>query len=333
MIIGKKRDLFLFILLSSVLVLAIFLHLISGQIAISFSEFSAAIFHFDPNNTKHIVALEFRLPRVTMALLAGAGLSISGMLMQTLFNNPLAGPYVLGINSGSSLFVAFSMMTGFAFFQTDFGIITSALIGALIFGFVILGFSLFVKSHISLLLIGLMLGSFTGSIISILQTFSSAQELKAFTMWTMGSLQHVQLQQLPIILLLFMLSVFLCLFLIKPLNVLVLGENTTAALGMNVKRIRIATISITALFTGLITAFCGPIAFVGLAVPNVTRYLFRTQSHSKLLVANFFLGAIFLLLSDTIIQLLEHKIQLPINAFTSIIGAPIIILIVLKRIK
>jgi iron complex transport system permease protein len=333
MIIGKKRDLFLFILLSSVLVLAIFLHLISGQIAISFSEFSAAIFHFDPNNTKHIVALEFRLPRVTMALLAGAGLSISGMLMQTLFNNPLAGPYVLGINSGSSLFVAFSMMTGFAFFQTDFGIITSALIGALIFGFVILGFSLFVKSHISLLLIGLMLGSFTNSIISILQTFSSAQELKAFTMWTMGSLQHVQLQQLPIILLLFMLSVFLCLFLIKPLNVLVLGEHTTAALGMNVKRIRIATISITALFTGLITAFCGPIAFVGLAVPNVTRYLFRTQSHNKLLVANFFLGAIFLLLSDTIIQLLEHKIQLPINAFTSIIGAPIIILIVLKRLK
>jgi iron complex transport system permease protein len=333
MIIGKKRDLLLFILLSAVLVLAIFLHLISGQIAISFSEFSAAIFHFDPNNTKHIVALEFRLPRVTMALLAGAGLSISGMLMQTLFNNPLAGPYVLGINSGSSLFVAFSMMTGFAFFQTDFGIITSALIGALIFGFVILGFSLFVKSHISLLLIGLMLGSFTNSIISILQTFSSAQELKAFTMWTMGSLQHVQLQQLPIILLLFMLSVFLCLFLIKPLNVLVLGEHTTAALGMNVKRIRIATISITALFTGLITAFCGPIAFVGLAVPNVTRYLFRTQSHNKLLVANFFLGAIFLLLSDTIIQLLEHKIQLPINAFTSIIGAPIIILIVLKRLK
>lgn len=329
----KKRDLFLFFSLSLILALAIILHLFSGQIQITLNEFWTAIINFDKENTQHIIAREFRIPRMSMALLAGAGLSISGMLMQTLFNNPLAGPYVLGINSGSSLFVAFSMMSGLSFFQSDLGIITSALLGAFVFGLVILGFSLFVKSHISLLLIGLMLGSFTGSIISILQTFSTAQELKAFTVWTMGSLQNVQLHQLPLILLLFILGIFLCLFLIKPLNVLVIGEKTASVLGLNIKMIRIATIGVTALFTGLITAFCGPIAFVGLAVPNLTRYLFRSQSHGKLVLANLFIGAIFLVLSDTIIQLLEYKIQLPINAFTSIIGAPLIIMIVLKRLK
>lgn len=329
----KKRDLFLFFSLSLILALAIILHLFSGQIQITLNEFWTALINFDEENTQHIIAREFRIPRMSMALLAGAGLSISGMLMQTLFNNPLAGPYVLGINSGSSLFVAFSMMSGLSFFQSDLGIITTALLGAFVFGLVILGFSLFVKSHISLLLIGLMLGSFTGSIISILQTFSTAQELKAFTMWTMGSLQNVQLHQLPIILLLFILGIFLCLFLIKPLNVLVIGEKTASVLGLNIKMIRIATIGVTALFTGLITAFCGPIAFVGLAVPNLTRYLFRSQSHGKLVLANLFIGAIFLVLSDTIIQLLEYKIQLPINAFTSIIGAPLIIMIVLKRLK
>lgn len=330
---AKKRDIIFMFALFVILLLAVGIHLISGQIPISFLEFKTAFFDFNPNDTEHIIAREFRLPRVVMAVLAGAGLSISGMLMQTLFNNPLAGPYVLGINSGSSLFVAFSMMTGITFFQSDIGIISSALIGALVFGFIILGFSLFVKSHISLLLIGLMLGSFTGSIISILQTFSSAQELKAFTMWTMGSLQHVQTQQLPLIIVIFVIAVFLCLFLIKPLNVLVLGESTTKVLGMNVRMIRIATISLTALFTGLITAFCGPIAFVGLAVPNLTRLLFQTQSHGKLIVANLMLGALFLVISDTIIQLLETEIQLPINAFTSIIGAPLIIILVLKRLK
>ena len=331
--ITKKRNLFLYFVLFLILILSIVGHLFSGQIAISFSDYWDSIFHFDPENTNQLIAREFRIPRLTMAIIAGAGLSISGMLMQTLFNNPLAGPYVLGINSGSSLFVAFTMMTGLSFFQSDFGIITSALIGALVFGFIILGFSLFVKSHISLLLIGLMLGSFTGALISVLQTFSSAQELKSFTIWTMGSLQHVQLNQLPIISIIFILGIALSLFLIKPLNVLVLGEKSSEILGIHIKTIRIATISITAIFAGIITAFCGPIAFVGLAVPNIVRTVFKTQSHGKLIIGNLLIGATFLVISDAVIQYLEQWIQLPINAFTSIIGAPLLILIVLKRLK
>lgn len=329
----KKRDLVFFLVLSILLIVSIFVHLFSGQIPVSFSDFTQSLFYFDEENIQQLIAREFRIPRITMTLLAGGGLAVAGMLMQTLFNNPLAGPYVLGINSGSSLLVALALMSGISFFSSDLGIIFSALSGALLFGFIILGLSLYVKSHISLLLIGLMLGSFTGAIITVLQSMSSAQELKAYTIWTMGSLQQTQFDQLPIILLFFIIGISLCIFLIKPLNVLVLGEKTTEILGMNIKRIRILTITVTALLTGLITAFCGPIAFVGLAVPNLTRIVLKTQSHGKLLVANLLFGAFFLVIADTIIQLLEKTIALPINAFTSLIGAPLIILIVLKRLK
>lgn len=329
----EKRNLFLYTFLLATLLCSVFIHLFAGQIEISFSDLTNAIFESDTDNIKHIVVREFRIPRLVISIIAGAGLSLSGMLMQTLFNNPLAGPYVLGINAGSSLFVAFAMLTGISFFQSDLGIITSALLGALLFGFVILLFSLFVKSHISLLLIGLMLGSFTGAIISVLQTFSSAQQLKSFTLWSMGSLQHVTLEKLPLIILFFVLGLICCAFLIKPLNVLVLGEKTTENLGINIKTVRITTICVTALFTGLITAYCGPIAFVGLAVPNMVRTLFRTQSHGKLILGNLLIGAIFLVLTDSVIQMMEEIILVPINALTSIIGAPLIILIVLKRLR
>jgi len=329
----KKRDILFFIILSILLVVSVITHLFSGQISVTIGDFYDSLTNFDHENTKQLIAREFRIPRITMAILAGAGLSIAGMLMQTLFNNPLAGPYVLGINSGSSLMVALSLMSGFSIFQSDLGIIFSALAGALVFGFIILGVSSYVKSHISLLLIGLMLGSFTSAFITVLQSLSTAQELKAFTIWTMGSLQQTQFDQLPIIILFFSIGIILSLYLIKPLNVLVLGEKTTEILGMNIRRIRLVVIIVTALFTGLITAFCGPIAFVGLAVPNLTRIVFKTQSHAVLLVANFFFGAIFLVLADTIIQLIEKTISLPINAFTSLIGAPLIILIVIKRLK
>jgi iron complex transport system permease protein len=265
------------------------------------------------------------------ALLAGAGLSLAGLLMQTLFNNPLAGPYVLGINTGSSLFVAASMMTGFSFFESDAGLLFTAVIGAIFFGFIILGFSLFVRSQVALLLIGLMLGSFAGAIITAIQATTSAQQLKAFTMWTMGSLQQTRFDQLPVFLFIFSAAMVLTLFLIKPLNALVLGDQSTEILGFNLKRLRVLTIALTAILTGLITAFCGPIAFVGLAVPNITKMLFKTTSHQILLLGTMLIGSVFLLLVDTIIQLCESNFLLPLNAFTSIIGAPIIIFIIFKR--
>jgi iron complex transport system permease protein len=307
------------------------LHLFSGDISIDFSEFYDAMTHFNSESTNQIIVKEFRFPRLMMGIIAGGGLSIAGLLMQTLFNNPLAGPNILGINSGSSLFVAFSLMSGIPFFNSDFGTIISALIGAFAFGLVILAFSMVVKSHVSLLLIGIMLGSFTGAFVSILQSLSNPEDLKMYIMWAMGSLQQVEFSQLPIILIFFIIGIISCLFVVKSLNALVLGESQALMLGIKVKYIRIILIAITAVLTGLITAFCGPIAFVGLAVPNLVKLLFKTQSHQTLLIGCLLTGSIFLLVCDIFVQLLESTIHIPINALTSIIGAPFVIVIVLKR--
>ena len=311
--------------------LVIYVHLISGQIDVSFNDYIEALFSFDSDNTNHFIAREIRIPRMFMALFAGAGLSVAGLLMQTLFNNPLAGPYVLGINSGSSLFVAFTFMTGIPLLTSDVGVVSAALIGAFIFFFFFFFFSYVVRSHISLLLIGLMLGSFTSALVYIMQTASNSHELKAFTMWAMGSLQNVDIVQIPFICSLFLLGIITAFFIIKPLNVLVIGEKDAKLLGINYRLVRIIIIIITALLTGLITAYCGPIAFVGLAVPNLVKIIFKSQNHLILLISSILIGGNFVLICDIFIQLLENNMNIPINAITSLIGAPFIVFIVLKK--
>jgi iron complex transport system permease protein len=328
----KNRSILYLALITLLFVVAI-LHLFSGQISIAFSDYLNALWNYDPNDTEQIIVRELRFPRMVAATIAGSGLAISGMLMQTLFNNPLAGPYVLGINSGSSLFVALSMFTGFSFFQTNLGIVGAALTGAFISGIIILFFSFKLRSTVSLLLIGLMLGGFTSSIVGILEMHSGAQDLKSFTLWSMGSLQHVTNSQLPFILSFFLVSTSLLIFIIKPLNAMVLGEKAAENLGVNINRFRLICIGITAMYAGLITAFCGPIAFVGLAIPNLTRIVFKTQNHNHLILANFIIGSTFLLIIDSGIQLMEPIIALPLNAVTSLIGAPFIIYIVIKKLK
>lgn len=328
---NKKTHTIYFSILLVGLPLLLCFHLFCGQISISLTELSSAIFSFDENNTFHILIREFRLPRMTMALLAGGSLAVCGMLMQTLFNNPLAGPYVLGINSGSSLFVALTLMTGISFFSSDFGLISAGILGSLVFGTLILLCSLVVKSHVSLLLIGLMISSFVGAIISILESMSGAEEIRQFTFWAMGSLQQVSFSQIPLISGLIFLTVLSVLVVIKPLNALVLGEVSAKNLGVSIQKVRILIIGITAILVGIITAFCGPIAFIGLAIPNLTRILFKTQNHHILFLGNLLLGAFFLVLCDCIIQLLEPWFLLPINAFTSILGAPFVIYMLLKK--
>ena len=324
-----------FILVCSLLLvpLSAFIHLSTGEITVSLSDFFSAFFDFNADNSTHILIREFKFPRIFMAILAGGGLALSGMLLQTLFNNPLAGPYVLGINSGASLIVALTLMSGFEFFGTDFGLIGSALIGAFLAGIIMMAVAHRIRSQISLLLVGLMFGSFTSALVSILESISGAESLKTFTLWSMGSLQQVEFSQLPLIGFVFICGVILSFFLIKPLNMLVIGERSAGLLGLKISQVRFLIMGITSLLAGLITAYCGPIAFVGLAVPNLTRILLRTQNHRWLILGNLFFGAVFLLLCDSIIQLFSKQIALPINAFTSIIGAPFVVFILMRKLK
>lgn len=318
------------ILLLSVFLTLVFLHFQSGEITVSFVDIYNSIFHYNENQTAHILFLEFRLPRIIMALIAGASLAVSGMMMQSMFNNPLAGPYILGINSGASLLVAIGILSGFSLFQSTGGLIGAALIGGFLVGLLMLLLAGKVRSTIGLLLVGIMISSFIGSIISFLEAGSNAEKLRNFTLWSMGSLQHVQLNQiLPIlsIVLSAFAGVFLC---VKPLNILVLGEVVAHSLGINTKRLNLILILLTAILAGVVTAFCGPIAFVGLAVPNVTRMLFKTRNHRILLFANLIIGSIFMLICDILILQLEHLKVIPINVLTSFIGAPFVIYVVFK---
>ena len=314
-----------------ILPIAIMTHLFVGDINVSISDYFSSLFDFDSTNTEELIAREFRIPRTVMAIISGAGLSVAGLLMQNLFNNPLAGPNVLGISTGSSLFVAFSIMSGIPFLSSDLGLITSAIIGAVIFALLILFFSFFARSSVSLLLIGIMLGSFSGAFVSVLQSFSDAQELKVFTLWAMGSLQQVTFEQLLLISGLFILSIGSSFFLVRGLNASVLGEEQAQFLGINYKKHRIFVIVATVVITGLITAYCGPIAFVGLTIPNLVKIIYRTQQHKHLLIASLLLGAIFMLSCDIIIQLLDQYVHLPINALTSLVGAPFVVAIIIKR--
>lgn len=314
-----------------VLVFVSFLHLNNGRFVNSFGEFFSAIFDFNPENQAQLILREIRVPRTVIAILAGTSLALSGLLLQTFLNNPLAGPSVLGITSGSSLFVALSLLSGIGFFATEIGVTFSALLGALSFSLLILFFSYFIKSQVSLLLVGMMLGAFTSALVQILQLTSHANQLKAFTLWSFGSLQQVTFAQLGFIFMLFLAGAVALIWIIKPLNILVLGEKNAQILGLNIKAVRILIILLSSLFAGVITAFCGPISFIGLAVPNITKMLFKTQNHAVLILGCMLLGALVLLLCDLLIIYLEPYIAVPLNGITSLIGAPVVVWIILKK--
>lgn len=229
--------------------------------------------------------------------------------------------------------MALAIMAGIPVLSSDLGIVANALVGAFLFGLIIISFSSVVRQQISLLLIGLMLGSFTSAIVSVFQSASGLEELKIFTLWALGSLQSVTLEQLPILFAAFAATVLGGYLVVKPLNLLVLGASEAAMLGVRIKRVRFLIILITAVITGVVTAFCGPIAFVGLAVPNLIRIVMKTQNHGYLILGSLLTGAIFLLICDIAIQLLETKFALPINALTSLVGAPFVILLVLRRLR
>jgi cobalamin transport system permease protein len=281
------------------------------------------------------IILLFRLPKAATAVMAGGGLAVSGLMMQSFFRNPLAGPFVLGISSGASLGVAILVMAGFsgALLINSFGIIIAASVGAgLAFMFVLLA-SIRIKDSATLLIIGLMVGSITGAIVGTLQYFSTAKQLQAFTIWTFGSLSNVSLKDLPFFFSFTSLGLLVSFILFKPMNAIMLGEQYALSLGVNISRLRNGILLSTGLLAGVITAYCGPIAFIGIAVPHLTRALLPTSDHKTLLPSVFLMGSLVLLVCDIISQVPGSEHVLPINVVTSILGAPVVIWVILKKRK
>ncbi len=273
-------------------------------------------------------------------MIVGSGLGISGLMMQTLFRNPLAGPFVLGITSGASLGVAIvtlgaSLFSGIllVMFTTKWTLVIAATLGSFLVLLTVLIVSTKVRDAMAILIIGLMFGSISAAVVSVLSYFSSAEELQQFVFWGFGSLGSLSWQELFILFIIYSFGIILSLGTIKSLNSLLLGENYAKSLGLNIKKSRLIIIISTSLLAGTITAFVGPIAFIGLAIPHITRQLFHTSNHKILLPAVFLLGAIIMLICDSIAQLPSSDYTLPINAITSLIGAPVVIWLLVRKRK
>jgi len=294
----------------------------------------------DPDESWHYIIWNYRVPKAITAILVGGGLSLSGLLMQTLFRNPLAGPFVLGISSGASLGAAILIM-GAGLFSSVFGIslfndaslaIASSL-GSFLVLLAVLSVAMKVKDTMSLLIIGLMFGSITGALVSVLSYFTTSEQLQQYIYWSFGSLGDLSWPQLGLLAGITSIGVLLSIFSIKSLNAFLLGENYARSLGVSLKKSRFIIIIATGLLAGGITAFAGPIAFIGLAVPHLTRQIFNTTDHKILVPAVLIYGAILMLVCDSIAQLPLSVSVLPINAITSLVGAPVVVWLLVRKRK
>lgn len=336
----SKGTRWIFTILTGILILAFFGDLVFGSVRISFKDFFDVISGRSADQNIGYIIWSLRLPKAITAILAGSGLALCGLLMQTLFRNPLAGPFVLGISSGASLGVALLVMAsswfgGNAMVQVlpygHWGIVIAAMTGALLVMLFVIMVSVRLADSVSILIIGMMFGSATGAIVSLLQYFSDPDAVKSFLVWTFGDISAVTAPHLKLLTPLVIAGIFAGLILRKPLNALLLGENHARVIGVNVKRSRIIIILITSLLTGVITAFAGPIAFIGLAVPHLARALLRTSDHGKLTPATLMCGAIIMLICDILAQLPAANQVLPINTVTAMFGAPVVIWVILRN--
>ncbi|MEJ4087158.1 iron ABC transporter permease [Galbibacter orientalis] len=330
-----------FIVLAILLVVFFLINISLGSVKIPIKEIVNILTgnQIEKQSWEYII-LNYRLPKAFTAILVGSGLSISGLLMQTLFRNPLAGPFVLGISSGASLGVAILIMGSslFAgifsgFLLNSISIAIAATIGSFLVLLAIFIVASSIKDSMALLIIGLMFGSITTAVVSVLSYFTSKDQLQQYIFWSFGSLGNLSWNQLALLAILFVIGIIITILVLKPLNALLLGENYAQSMGIQLKKSRYLIIIATSFLAGSITAFAGPIAFIGLAVPHLTRQLFNTQNHHVLVPATILFGAILMLLCDTIAQLPTSEYSLPINAITSIIGAPVVIWLLVRKRK
>tara|TARA_B100001059_G_scaffold233072_1_gene272296 strand:- start:264 stop:1292 length:1029 start_codon:yes stop_codon:yes gene_type:complete len=330
-----------FIFLSVFLVVLFLLNISLGSVMIPFKELFNSLFggHLSKESWE-VIIVNFRIPKAITAVLVGSGLSVCGLLMQTLFRNPLAGPFVLGISSGASFGVAILILGATIFGNvllsssiSNWSIPIAASLGAfLVLSGVIIAANK-VRNTMSILIIGLMFGSLTAAVISVLAYFSEASQIQQYLFWSFGSLGNLSWSELQVFTGIYCIGMIGTIFVIKPLNSFLLGEKYAKSLGINIQKSRNIILLITSILTGVITAFSGPIAFVGLSAPHIARMIFLSSNHKILLPAVAIIGAIILLICDAVAQLPASEFTLPINAVTSLFGAPIVIWLLVRKKK
>lgn len=326
-------------MLSAGVVVLFVLNILLGTVRIPIRDTLSILFgNIDERESWRFIVIESRLPQAITATLCGAALSVSGLMLQTAFRNPLAGPSIFGINSGAGLGVALVMlmfggsMSAGSFTATGFAaILLAAFIGAMTVTGIIFFFSTWVRNSIMVLIIGIMIGYLASSAISLLNFFATEEGVKSYMIWGMGNFGGVSLSQIPVFSIVTLLGLIASITLIKPLNALLLGEEYAENLGINTRRVRNWLLVVTGLLTAITTAFCGPIAFIGLAVPHIARLLLGTENHRFLMPATLLSGAAMALICNLVCYMPGTSGVIPLNAVTPLLGAPVIIYVIAKN--
>lgn len=336
----RKYQVILVLLFIGVIALT-FLNIGLGSVKIPLKDILGSVFNLDVSKeTWRYIIIEYRLPKAITAIITGSGLAVSGLLMQTLFRNPLAGPYVLGLSSGASLGVAILLMGagliggGFAgVLLSKWSLVIASSLGSLMVLFAVMLASMRLRDTMAILIIGLMFASLTAAVVSVLAYFSPAAQLQQYVFWSFGSLGNLSWSEVSILSLIWTGGIIMAIACIKNLNSLLLGEQYAKSLGVSIRQNRLLIIIATSLLAGSITAFAGPIAFVGLAVPHLIRQVIPINNHSILLPAVMLGGAALMLICDILSQMPGNEFTLPINAITSLIGAPVVIWLLVRKRK
>lgn len=334
-----KRNVSIILLLVAGIIMLFAINLIVGSVRIPLANVCDILFDkFDGKESWKYIVMENRLPQALTAMLCGASLAVCGLMLQTAFRNPLAGPDVFGISSGAGLGVAIVMLllggsVSITLFTVSgfLAILTSAFIGAIVVTMIILFLSTMVRNSVLLLIVGLMVGYVSSSAVALLNFFASEEGVKSYMVWGMGNFGGVSMDHMLLFALLCLVGIIASIFLIKPLNIMLLGTQYAESLGINIRQIRNLLLVTVGLLTAVTTAFCGPISFIGLAIPHISRLLFRTDNHQILLPGTVLTGAVIALFCNLICYLPGELGIIPLNAVTPLIGAPVIIYVIIKR--
>lgn len=334
-----KRSVSIILLLVASIIMLFAMNLIVGSVRIPLADVCDILFDkFEGKESWKYIVMENRLPQALTAMLCGASLAVCGLMLQTAFRNPLAGPDVFGISSGAGLGVAIVMLfLGGSVSTTMFtvsgflAILTSAFIGAIVVTMIILLLSTMVRNSVLLLIVGLMVGYVSSSAVALLNFFASEEGVKSYMVWGMGNFGGVSMDHMLLFALLCLVGIIASIFLIKPLNIMLLGTQYAESLGINIRQIRNLLLVTVGLLTAVTTAFCGPISFIGLAIPHISRLLFRTDNHQILLPGTVLTGAVIALFCNLVCYLPGELGIIPLNAVTPLIGAPVIIYVIIKR--